>query len=57
MVTPFGIFIGEQPGLHPILKSRPMKVFITVPLDKYEGFNLRILPSRLINALRKQQQS
>jgi len=36
------IFIGEQPGLHPILEADLVEGVITVPLDKYEGFNLRI---------------
>ncbi|MGK0373518.1 MAG: hypothetical protein ACJAW1_003793 [Glaciecola sp.] len=36
------IFIGEQPGLYPILEADLVEGVITVPLDKYDGFNLRI---------------
>jgi len=36
------IYIGEQPGLQPILEADLIQGVITVPLDKYDGFNLRI---------------
>lgn len=36
------IFIGEQPGLQPILEADLIEGVITVPLNKYDGFNLRI---------------
>ena len=36
------IFIGQQPGLYPILEADLVEGVITVPLDKYDGFNLRI---------------
>jgi hypothetical protein len=36
------IFIGEQPGLNPILEADLVEGVITVPLNKYDGFNLRI---------------
>jgi hypothetical protein len=36
------IYIGEQPGLQPILEADLIEGVITVPLNKYDGFNLRI---------------
>ncbi|MFQ3251248.1 MAG: hypothetical protein ACI9O6_003095 [Glaciecola sp.] len=36
------IFIGERDGLQPILEADLVEGVITVPLDKYDGFNLRI---------------
>ncbi len=36
------IYIGEQPGLQPILEADLIEGVITVPLTKYDGFNLRI---------------
>lgn len=36
------IYIGEQPGLQPILEADLIEGVITVPLSKYDGFNLRI---------------
>jgi hypothetical protein len=36
------IFIGEREGLQPILEADLVEGVITVPLDKYDGFNLRI---------------
>jgi len=36
------IFIVQQPGLYPILEADLVEGVITVPLDKYDGFNLRI---------------
>jgi len=36
------IFIGQQPGLYPILEADLVEGVITVPIDKYDGFNLRI---------------
>jgi hypothetical protein len=36
------IYIGEQPGLQPILEANLVEGVITVPLNKYDGFNLRI---------------
>lgn len=36
------IYIGEQPGLQAILEADLIEGVITVPLNKYDGFNLRI---------------
>lgn len=36
------IYIGEQTGIQPLLEADLVEGVITVPLDKYEGFNLRI---------------
>ena len=36
------IYIGEREGLHPLLEADLNEGVITVPLSKYEGFNLRI---------------
>ena len=36
------IYIGQQANLHPILEADLVEGVITVPLNKYEGFNLRI---------------
>ncbi len=36
------IYIGEHPGLQPILEADLVEGVITVPIDKYDGFNLRI---------------
>lgn len=36
------MYIGEREGLHPILEADLIKGVITVPIDKYDGFNLRI---------------
>ena len=36
------IYIGEQPGLQPILEADLIEGVITVPINKYDGFNLRI---------------
>jgi len=44
------IYIGEHPGLQPILEADLLEGVITVPLDKYDGFNLRICrPVNLTN--------
>lgn len=36
------MYIGDQPGLNPILEADLVGGVITVPIDKYNGFNLRI---------------
>lgn len=36
------IYIGEREGLDPILEADLLEGVITVPIDKYDGFNLRI---------------
>jgi hypothetical protein len=36
------IFIGEREGLQPILEADLVEGVITVPINKYDGFNLRI---------------
>ncbi|WP_371193055.1 YiiX/YebB-like N1pC/P60 family cysteine hydrolase [Glaciecola sp. SC05] len=36
------MYIGEHPDLQPILEADLIEGVITVPLDKYNGFNLRI---------------
>lgn len=36
------IYIGEQPNLHPLLEADLLEGVTTVPLNKYDGFNLRI---------------
>jgi hypothetical protein len=36
------LFIGERHGLQPILEADLVKGVITVPVDSYDGFNLRI---------------
>ncbi len=44
------IYIGDYPGLQPILEADLLEGVITVPLDKYDGFNLRICrPVNLTN--------
>ena len=45
------IYIGEQPNLQPILEADLVEGVITVPLNKYNGFNLRICrPHQLSSA-------
>jgi hypothetical protein len=36
------MYIGERADLHPILEADLIEGVTTVPIDKYEGFNLRI---------------
>jgi hypothetical protein len=36
------VYIGEQEGLNPILEADLVNGVVTVPLNKYDGFNLRI---------------
>lgn len=36
------IYIGEHEGLHPMLEADLVEGVITVPIDHYDGFNLRI---------------
>ncbi|MFT6269039.1 MAG: hypothetical protein ACJAVV_001859 [Alphaproteobacteria bacterium] len=45
------IYIGEQQGLQPLLEADLVEGVITVPLNKYDGFNLRICrPHQLTEA-------
>lgn len=36
------VYIGEQPNLHALLEADLVEGVTTVPLNKYDGFNLRI---------------
>lgn len=49
------LFIGEREGLNPLLEADLVDGVITVGLDKYDGFNLRICRPVNITATDKEQ--
>jgi hypothetical protein len=49
------IYIGQHDSLHPLLEADLMAGVTSVPLDKYEGFNLRIC--RAVSLTREDTQS